>query len=1368
MNLGSVEEQKKTTMNIKSIIEDINQNISRAQKTPNLQSSLFSKGNEYIFLLNNAFKTFEVEAEEDCGLIKHISRNSIKTDFIAKLETIKKKSMEKLEEISKNIRSEERENWSFQNLADSMGAIWNQIYYNLKLYNMHTIKNKVASKEYNEVVNDRYNSMVKDNCLESNFIAKFTRELIGDPSFQPEDYERVEFSVFKDFDFPDCKAIQMVQDLRSNPISDEQVEEQRSLCIHEDQKRIDLIFKKKEEYCRKKVLSWLEDKKRNNYGNLGNQIQYNEKSLMDVFDLRIKNLRLTRGFHSYNYYMMLHKIIFESTNENKTEKIINKISEEYKTYKRSNVGNPEIFLKKVESKIPGFIEETKKDLFCLFYGPNKENFFNYVSDSIEEIFKGLYSNFYGVMSKSFWNEEEFFSEGRKRLEEIKTKQFNVDVTLIKRFMFSIDERIQSRKFLCFDDESKIEKFDQYYVMPTSRNEIIQNIINSDFLDQSLSVSTEYFNQSLQSLLQILLELKIINNFEEKTFLLVTDKKSLEHELGNLSWNFEDFNFYGVHQDLEYLIYLKTIFTKKKTSDKEAIEQKGTFFWEKIVKWKPEYIANFLKSEALSTSFSIKDKDFNYFFFPNNESFIEKIETVFRTILNTDSHFDTLLDEIFKKTEKLFPKLTTKDELLQIFEMNINKLKNIKNDVIEPIIRELSEEASFHGASLEKSFIEMIIILTCQRVKTYFKDNITKAVEVLIEDGFKVEAETLLENFKVKEINKDIRKYKSNQYQEFFGKCKDKLIDHFKKNFKKTIENNINQYKDQFKDKKSLIKAVEQTWFKEMESPINEENYKKFMDYFWNPTNLIKAEFEKRYETKIASIVDERKKKEFENLVLMEINQGCIFLQNLKEFLIKNGLFYSNQLEYKFELNTKISEKEKTDLKADFHYYLLNYIIEWGKIRDDYSKKIRKTKISLNLKAKNKNLKKKHRGVFFTLTRSKIRIFDIDIFIDQMLEFLKNIKKEISSNESLKKDLFSLSEFKNLKNEFKEFSIGCTEKCPCCNRLCEGQKGHEGKHSCHSFGHGIMNIHLANTEKKQKFSQNNILGWGSYLPMGFKLCDQVWGENDEIVLLQSREIKWVDVKKMYKDRNWDFKKGNQSGDNEHQKKFKEVCKNFWKSYGQMHCKLSFYLHKESTPAPFFSFIVNSRKIGEHHQERANLRRDYLKISSDVKNFAEEMFNKHRKTQICFFEFALMKDGSEVLMKYYPKIIYKRASISQNLIRKNLIKKNKKPKKMSFNPFIEVMIQNFVKHKNNVHLFVFVTEDLKKLSFENLTHKSILDISERSDKFYAIVIPSNTDREKKSINKIKEFFTPDCVKILRPVKVKSMPSSEIFKRVRSLTG
>ena len=295
-------------------------------------------------------------------------------------------------------------------------------------------------------------------------------------------------------------------------------------------------------------------------------------------------------------------------------------------------------------------------------------------------------------------------------------------------------------------------------------------------------------------------------------------------------------------------------------------------------------------------------------------------------------------------------------------------------------------------------------------------------------------------------------------------------------------------------------------------------------------------------------------------------------------------------------------------------------------------------------------------------------------------------------------------------------LGCTETCPLCNRICEGDLNHKHEHNASIYGHGIINIHNSDdskTNREERYNWVNKISEkvGYYRKMRLKFCHEEF-KYDQKILVKNEKINYDDYKKNMIS-NWNRLKSKSITNKK--KTFIHLSSIFWKKFKDHHCnKIHNYV---SYKIPYYFIFFTEESV---FLKTINNSSRYMDKAIDI----FEKINTHHKKNIIDIYFLWFRDQitSYKENKYINKNKNKETKHNYikdpNTFHRDTIK-NDKNIKTDFRFFLNKIKEGINKYPNYNHIILFVIFNLNNIKINDIKEK-IFHVILNSKNQYRIII------------------------------------------------
>lgn len=1321
-NLGSDKSVAEQKENIQNSIREIIFNISHTSEKYDASPIMLQKGRVAVEVLGNAFRQEVINRDSDVGEEKDYIRKHIDQKFIRNFRGLRQNSVSQLVQIQHDQTQAERKVWTIGNLSENLGRIWNQIYYNLELYNMSSIKNKIILNDYQEITQKQLTRFIEESKLDHNYLATFSRESLEGAEPPAEGSENfAAYTRFREVFGEDRPRL--AEWARESGESGEVdgLMDSAQRCFEEDIQKFGKSIQNRKQTVKKAIMKWLEKKNTDRTQTVRKQMKWDEKKLFETYKKKFEKVEFYEGIHRHNFYFVCWSHAVDAWARESKARVQSTVEKNYLGFKEQNPRNFQDYLKMIPNEVRLLRQSEIQSLEYLFYGESQTNVDRFLLGNMNRIFRGLFSKFKGNESKDFWSQEEWHAKAKESLKSIQTDHFYVDTTLIKRLDYEPEERFTACKYLDFLGRGQVTIDKSVYELPPSKERLVENFVDKLCRKYPEMLTSGNFEE-LTRLAEDMAEFELVSNMTVNSAkgLEVTSGEGLQKVLIEWDWNMDilDKNFAlflkNKNPEITELIMLSQPKPLEHESGPEAV------FETKKLHWTNEHLGRLsLAHLNQSKKKQVKDSDFDYFFEPENCTSLTKIKKVFERVLSLSQLEEELIRRIDEQVGEV---LGQEESPRQVLEMSFFQMGRLKQTVVNPILEDLNQEAKLHGASVSYALEETVIILAYQKAKTVLKSRFRALVDEYTLKNMNWEESQMVEFIKNKHIQKDQAKLNRLKYRDYLESLNEKMTSRMQTRFTKFMGSSLKKKKYDFGCKFRLIRKFEE---KLLETTAPDEQWKQSVyEYLQSPETVLRREFEKIYTKTIGEVTDDEQTEKFKQKLQIDLNYALNYLSDLKTFLKQNRIKDDIEIKVK-KSKKKVSQTEMEKLKNEFKYRLLKNIIEQGKLKLNYSARIKGLIFSIDLK-KNEKTKlqfKKEKEIIMPLIQIKFAVEHLNEFVDQLRSFVGNFRDRLDKDSDFQRKYLTLGESKEHKQKMLIEIMGCTRKCPFCNRICEKEHGHSGPHGSDMIGHGIVNVLNSSTKSKPSKSKTSLLKWPELYPMQLKFCDECAKDHEMNVTWKETEVPFSDLMGSPKFSEWAIDAESASQNTESSDRFKKICQIFWKHFGKLHCERNNYMHKESAPAPQIYLFTNTKLIGEIKHEKKNKKRLYLHISNEVNAFNKRLSTVHSKSQISFYSLNFLEKGSLTLLENYHKAIKKSNETRVKVFGKTQKVKNEQPKVHHFDIIISEIKEYLQKKASHRNLFVFAFKDLSKFAFEKLSAESISDFCENPNAYHAVVFSKN---------------------------------------------
>ena len=650
--------------------------------------------------------------------------------------------------------------------------------------------------------------------------------------------------------------------------------------------------------------------------------------------------------------------------------------------------------------------------------------------------------------------------------------------------------------------------------------------------------------------------------------------------------------------------------------------KEIVLFEKITFW-----LSTIFNGMFSTNINFNKISINKTIFEKNVDTYVNIKLRIQTNNNsTKLDYDYLEKNITKKFNKFVNEYLFSDDEINFFFINPIFIKKIKTDITDNIFKTINVNLIQFDAEITNKFKEMIIKICFNKLReiyisklNFIEDKKLKKITFKEKSELKtILIKNFLSNLNVKDkknINeKNLNKQYNFENQKYINNCFKKFQSQYLKTFqtnfyqpiKKQVDKKVAEFIKNF-NKRSLLKRADLYIFQEMIT-LNENNaYNIVYEYFLDPSKiLIELSL-----NKLEDFCDMIKQKYSKAKQILEYS--LLFFKKIKNNISPIGNFDNH---INFEYSNDIGKFNKED-KGFFKFYVLKEIILKRKINKNFKHKIQGTNFFFT-----KDINHFEINVENDFNNFLSQVFTIPLCIDNVIIFLKstinNLKKLIQNFDD-DKIIFdghnNNYKLESLKKSLKLNIIGCTNKCPLCNRICELEANHKGNHNANFFGHGIINICSSYDPNFFVFYLNKAIKFISkkkiniYKKMKLFFCHDKFDPKENI-LINNEKMNFEKVKKKFFLDEWDLSTLTNFKKDQNYNTFNKLCIRFWKKFRKIYCEK----HNYDIPENQFSFtFFGEQSIFFSEKKNKTFQKDFY----DLKQHIEKQ-NKKNVTQIILFK------------------------------------------------------------------------------------------------------------------------------------------------------
>ena len=1354
-NLGSESDQQKQAEQIEHCIEEMTNNIASTKEQYDSSGIMLQDGRAFVELLGNAFQEKRVEKDSDKGETRDLYRKWICHRFLDRLHKVRTATVRHLQRIRGEQTDEQRQQWSIENLSENLGVIWKKVYYDMNLFNENGIKNKIISHETEIVVQAELDRLVEALQVKRNYLVEGARHLLERTEPDKSDPGSVEFAKVFGGETP-----KLVEWLSSTDPLDEAHLEREGECYQADVKALRRHWDQQERDAKKRVREWVYEKNQNKSNTIRKQMTWDERRVMDVWDRRCALISFFRGVHEFNYFFLARLRALEHFLAGVQSRIQSSIEQEYLAYKRSHPESFGDFAQGLDKRIET-LKQGQNDPARRVFWRDPGEIETVVVDKLELIFRGLFERFKSDSSKRFWEVADFEKKAQAHLEQISQEQFYVDITVIRRFDYEIEERLVGNTLVDFED--KVDISSECLLKPTSADALrkaVQQYVNDskrDFFAEGKG------SEKLEALIDDLENGGLLarNPQNEVKDAVLDSPEKVKKFLKKLEWD--------ISPDPELVearlrrcpdSACQHVLARRPLAP-GAEPEHDVLFVRKRVTWKREYLERLdSDTSTQSTRDLVRAEDLNYFFSPQDCFSLDKLRSIFSKVLASNGYQKRLVSQVVLKTQELLDSLVNPETPREMFDLSFFKMQGLKRSVVDPLIKRLNREAYLHGACIAYALEEAVVHLVYQRVKTFFRDAIGRFWEQTMDKEVNCDMAGVREEIRANIIEEDMKKLQKLRLEKQYKKLEPQFEAKLLRDYNRFIKPSVSGMRSRLKNKVSYVAEFETRLFGEKGTSRSPQA--SVLDHFLHPEKLMESEFDRIYDTMLGSAVSASQNKNFEITVTRELDSTLKYFKKIRDLLVEHRFDDDLRIKQTVE-NNRENQSASKQLCGEFRAKLLRSVIETGKLNPNYSTKIRRVKVHAEMANSSKTgpvFVGKGSLMAFVLTRQMDPVESLTGFVGSLLQVLEKLQEKFKNDQSLRGRVMSVGRFADLKQEMRVELIGCTERCPVCNRVCQKGLNHDGPHSTGQLGHGIINIHRTNSKRKTRLSEHSLLEWERFPPMQLQFCDDC--DEDQLVLFGDKQRKWAKVVKSDACREWDFAA---TPDAPHGKRFRDICRAYWAESGESHCRNNHFMHVESSRGPFVFLFGNVKLFGEEKQEAGNKKRFYLALNDEFKSFNKHLSRLHPKSQTSYFTLATAAGGKQTVVTEYKKGIKGPRQIRTRL-RLNYHKSdNRVENKLSFEAIDKLVRDKLASYESRQLFFVFGLEKLSKIDFESeAVAKGLSKELTVKAGLRAIVFSSSKSKNKKYEKKLAAYFGKKGTKVVEYSQIHKLKPRFLTKQLR----
>ena len=1117
-----------------------------------------------VEILENAIGSIFIERDSELAILHDIKRLHRLPRFVRDLRGLSVRAARKLEGLS---QAGAYERYTFGRISESLEPIWNRVYFHSRGEDLTSVGKQVVARAYLQQVDAQIQQHVAECGRATSLLLRRMQLLVESgrtTQIKRDELEkqstelgnRSESCLFGEiFGSNEPATVAFVKQIRSQGFESRSgpLDEQILDAVEADMQRIRRVNAESLEKTKERLVDWIEQKKSNLHEVIRKGFNWDKTDLMTVFERRKQSLFAYDAVLRFNLFWFACKSIFEQIwFSARNEKAASAFSDSkqfwQKIFEKNDEGNQNDNL---DSMIESFTEIIEN-----------EKCSDQVTTCLQKIFAGLFESMKYESSKKLWREGQLAGKAAKCLRKAGPEYFEVQTGELRNVDSLFARRCEGHRILTFGPE-QVQSV--YYRRLEDKREIVENIWKSVQNDAPRSGSG-FLPRISQTMAKI-----------SKLGLVECPKKALSTALSGI---FEDVQTEDQEKKVkEYLLALEWNRSKLQNLDQEQLFSSDTFMKIFLIKtdgqkgdfsqrqWTRDMLRKFRSyQEQHYSNLSNVCLDFNLFFAPRKSESLMKLQLVFKIVLNCLGTHQKLSRHIFGFVQDFFENRIYRNGPEDLFEMDPGILKALPADLVGSLVDAVDEEMACHAASVGKNLRDAMTMVVYQKWSGLYAQKMRNWLQ-----------------------------QRSHQVQSNWGEYFTKLKRQFAAAIREKISNSYSKFWAENRGdltKKNLITRIDIRNFELLSDDKPKKYYNQIIDYFRNPGEYLKEEFQIVFTKKFSEFIEHTKLKES---LSDDLENSIEFLNMLSEQIDSSNLLDENG---SFEREEKCPNSEIGISNFKRLQKILNSRTSETQNHFGDGKFILKTDDLL----KKFDLPKTPKALIQIFSK-KVRVYDVRGFISGLIHFVIHFKNHFFKSESGCSvfDSFEKEEKEKLENELTRECIGCTERCPCCNRICEGEAGHEGQHHLKFSGHGIINLFNKNDDKNikidiqgclEKYKKKagkfleNLLNCilGECLKNRLEISDYnkmklEFGHEQSVrnAVIKNRLVNFKFEMNQHND--WSFKVSPKNPSNFQQHVFSSFVSCFWKKLKEHHCKLNLYKF-EKTPINF-TFINFKEMIFEKY-------------------------------------------------------------------------------------------------------------------------------------------------------------------------------------------
>ena len=1016
---------------------------------------------ESIRLLGNAICADYVAKDSTLGIEESFTRLKKNPIFVKHLQKLKSESIRKLLSGDRKNASNVDPRWTFGRFGDFVRPIWNHIYYYLENYELGTIRRKLVEKEYHRVVDQLLKKHISTCQLNLNWLvdlmqnhlnsgveySKFCSKNLLESSSENIGYR----NIFGE-QGPETVSFLSKTKRDQTELNATRLHSRILEALEADFARIDKVHADSLATVENQLEEWIEHKKTNLVDLIRKQMNWQRVDLLAVYNKRKRILQFYTGVSKYNLFWFAYTNAFEFVQMHWANKLHQDIVD---LMCREPIAKGD-FYSNFDSKVKTFLESKASDSEAQIQEVFvKRDLLTRSAEYMTLVFNGLFEEWDFMEERDQWTLEDFDERAGAKLTQIRPRLFEVRLEVLSGQRQSSQQRFEACESLGIGLEWHQTV---HFGLVKDRNQIMRGIWAKTVPECTHQNPASTWTKLIDAYCLLAKLGVIVQNPANVKMVLKRvcgqavnrkTKKQIKKTVKNFEWNLEalaGLSNYSIFREKNmHQILLKW-------------DRKGP---NSVTVWNEAALSLFeeTRNSAFARS-SGRELDFNYFIHPEACESPVDLELIFEIVLNSCETQNFLLEQVNLVADDLKKKYFTKKTNSNILSQKSTFLKLIKDDVLEQLVDSLDAKLKCQAASASFELKQCMMNLLFQKVQILFRRELT---EVLTSKA------KALNDINWNQTRKDVydellaRKEglvtsDKRQLRALFDNISSNFERHVKKEISKNFENFLKADQISF-SKVGITRQIESELLKELREGKSKQSYEKVLSYFRSPAAHLTTGLRANFQPKLRRFKSKAKLQNLKEQNLQEIEDTKLFFQKLRQILAENKLLNLDK--------SLILDQDQTNRKTfeKFNFEFLKKLID-SLPKNDFSQIY--SEFGHRISAREIDLKRVFRDLdevpdfVSRIFGFRFDIYDVSQFLLRVVENCEKLFIKILDDRfEYGIDKICPDELEKIREITINGTLGCQAKCPFCNRLCEGQRGHSGEHHTRGLGHGIIGIHSIN-------------------------------------------------------------------------------------------------------------------------------------------------------------------------------------------------------------------------------------------------------------------------------------------------------------------